>query len=566
MKGKWKNAAALLLVCALVLAMPAGIAEAWAATTAEDSDIIYEIEDPPDLDAPCSIYITIGDGETLEALQDRLVIDIYRVAYSQFTDREDKYQYAPVPIGPYQGVEDLYNVGKILDWGPVTQKLAEIALSGEDRPYREEIPLEWPEIDLEAGWYLIIPHGRDMAMDDYITTVIDGEGNESLVTLARDEENGYEYLFAPLLIALPERLEYAADENEDGKTVVWVTWAYENVWVSLKPDRRLPGIVTVHKKSVLSHKALPGATFKLYSTSGNLSSDFFTVNAEYQDGTPAGEVPLFYQGTYTTGSDGDLTLDCPDPGALYALVEETAPPGFKKLEEPIFFYINECYWQTEKGGKAIYSLTLGDIKPGSGSSSNESLRLVDGGFSDWTQRVAIENEGTAPVWVRIKAFNNNLYNIMFGGEGWEDGGDGYYYYSNILNGGETTSEWLIRLEPLFDAPEGGYEIPEMAIIYEGIPVQYNPDGTPCEAGWNRVPDEEGGEDGDRVEPKPKTYYIGGLGEDGSLTVYNDPLPGTDELPSTGGIGTTIFSMAGGMMLAGALILLAYKKRTQERSA
>lgn len=106
-------------------------------------------------------------------------------------------------------------------------------------------------------------------------------------------------------------------------------------------------------------------------------------------------------------------------------------------------------------------------------------------FSNWTHRVVVTNdeEGQA-VYVRAKAFAGDQYTLAYSGEGWTLGEDedGYYYYDQILNGGGSTEELLIRVEniPVELVPGDGFNV---AVIYETTPVEYDADGKPY-ADWN----------------------------------------------------------------------------------
>ena len=58
---------------------------------------------------------------------------------------------------------------------------------------------------------------------------------------------------------------------------------------------------------------------------------------------------------------------------------------------------------------------------------------------------------------------------------WADGGDGYWYYTKALNGGETTSEIAVRI------PEqlvGGDKDFNVVVVYESAPILNDDNGNP----------------------------------------------------------------------------------------
>lgn len=100
------------------------------------------------------------------------------------------------------------------------------------------------------------------------------------------------------------------------------------------------------------------------------------------------------------------------------------------------------------------------------------------------KHITITNTGDYDCFVRVKAFApvELTYNAPDGG--WTDGGDGYWYYNEVLPAGETTSH---ELNITYKFPSGD-EKPEefnIVVIEECTPVLYQEDGTPY-ADWNHV--------------------------------------------------------------------------------
>lgn len=112
-------------------------------------------------------------------------------------------------------------------------------------------------------------------------------------------------------------------------------------------------------------------------------------------------------------------------------------------------------------------------------------------FTDWTKHVVIENvESSEPVYIRARAFCGSQYTLVYSGEGWTQGSDGYYYYGNIVNGGASTGQLDIRIENIPADPEE-MERFNVVVIYESTPVKYHEDGTPYtveETDWSELLD------------------------------------------------------------------------------
>ncbi|MCI9336129.1 MAG: hypothetical protein HFH93_01075 [Lachnospiraceae bacterium] len=105
-------------------------------------------------------------------------------------------------------------------------------------------------------------------------------------------------------------------------------------------------------------------------------------------------------------------------------------------------------------------------------------------YSEHTKHLTVTNEGTAPVYVRARAFSGSRYGLTYEGEGWQAGADGYYYYNSVVPGitstedgtvsKSQTSQLDIRIAFPEDAEEG--DDCNVVVIYESMPVQYDADG------------------------------------------------------------------------------------------
>lgn len=117
--------------------------------------------------------------------------------------------------------------------------------------------------------------------------------------------------------------------------------------------------------------------------------------------------------------------------------------------------------------------------------------------SSWTKHLVVRNADAAePVYVRARAFCGSQYALSYTAPAgkWTDGGDGYYYYEDILYGGQTAAELDIYIGNVPESPAdgGGFHV---VVIYETTPVLFRADGTPY-ADWNQVLDTVQTEGGD----------------------------------------------------------------------
>lgn len=112
-------------------------------------------------------------------------------------------------------------------------------------------------------------------------------------------------------------------------------------------------------------------------------------------------------------------------------------------------------------------------------------------FTDWTKHVTITNEESSePVYIRVRAFCGSQYTLVYSGEGWTQGNDGYYYYNEMVNGGASTGKLDVRIENIPEDPEEMARF-NVVVIYESTPVKYHEDGsayTIQETDWNELLD------------------------------------------------------------------------------
>ena len=113
-------------------------------------------------------------------------------------------------------------------------------------------------------------------------------------------------------------------------------------------------------------------------------------------------------------------------------------------------------------------------------------------FYDWTKHVTISiPEDAYQVYVRVKAFAGSEYVLTYIGDGWTLNSDGFYYYDEILYGGWSTNELLVRIENIPENAVPGESF-NVIVIYETTPVQYDENGNPY-SDWTLVA--TGGDEG-----------------------------------------------------------------------
>lgn len=107
-------------------------------------------------------------------------------------------------------------------------------------------------------------------------------------------------------------------------------------------------------------------------------------------------------------------------------------------------------------------------------------------FSAGIKYITITNkEGSAPVYVRARAYCSSQVTVSYADESgkWTPGDDGYYYYSDVLEGGKDTAVLQVEIENIpKDAKDG--DSFNVVVVYECTPVLYK-DGAPY-ADWNQI--------------------------------------------------------------------------------
>lgn len=115
---------------------------------------------------------------------------------------------------------------------------------------------------------------------------------------------------------------------------------------------------------------------------------------------------------------------------------------------------------------------------------------MDMGFTEITplddvdrsgKHAGVKNTGDYDCFVRMKVISDIPVSYQ-PEKGWKDGGDGFWYYGDVLEPGEQTSELLIT----YELPKGEVgDVVNIIILPEYTSVVYSEDGTP-EPDWDHV--------------------------------------------------------------------------------
>lgn len=110
-------------------------------------------------------------------------------------------------------------------------------------------------------------------------------------------------------------------------------------------------------------------------------------------------------------------------------------------------------------------------------------------FSNWTKHVSLKNTGDVECYVRVRAFAGNAFGLEYtGSTKWYSGGDGYWYYDEIVPAGGETEILDVKIELPQVTDELGNKVPytedfNVVVIQECTAVLYREDGT-AYADWN----------------------------------------------------------------------------------
>ena len=245
--GRHKLAAMITVLSLLTaLVLPAG--RSFAAP---------DTEGPVDLEREVGITVVpSGDDEMNADLGENaeLVFDFYKIADAVGYEGSDGYTFAA--IDPFKSLESAMKDTDITaaGWQQVAQEAATIVLVDNTSGVQSSRVTIEPGTDgsfkgqFNSGLYLVIAHGKDVPVEEYLATMPadeeeeGGEGGSDgedapLATMAKSSK--YYYYFLPELVALPGR-DITTQEGEEGEpgTLILGLWDYDVV-MTLKPKREL---------------------------------------------------------------------------------------------------------------------------------------------------------------------------------------------------------------------------------------------------------------------------------------------------------------------------------------
>ena len=124
-----------------------------------------------------------------------------------------------------------------------------------------------------------------------------------------------------------------------------------------------------------------------------------------------------------------------------------------------------------------------------GGGGEVSLRIhtvVHEDVSEMTKHITIENVEDNDCFVRVRAFYSGLVSIEYknvgGGDGWYDGGDGYWYYRPVLRAHSTSSQLDVKIIVPEEFDKDTFNV---VVVQECTPVIYDDAGNPG-AEWDTV--------------------------------------------------------------------------------
>lgn len=107
-------------------------------------------------------------------------------------------------------------------------------------------------------------------------------------------------------------------------------------------------------------------------------------------------------------------------------------------------------------------------------------------FSNWTKHVSVENTGDYDCFVRVKALAGAKYQdgLQYSDSDgkWTPGEDGYYYYSDPIAPGKSSSVLDIKIDS--KETEDSFNV---VVVQESTKVLYNEDNKPY-ADWTQIAD------------------------------------------------------------------------------
>lgn len=130
------------------------------------------------------------------------------------------------------------------------------------------------------------------------------------------------------------------------------------------------------------------------------------------------------------------------------------------------------------GSAYAYFTTYAEATGGRTFELGKTGTEIEEQVKDGMKIVSVKNIGDYGCYVRLTAFAGSGYKLVYadGGSGkWTDGGDGYWYYSELLEPGKSTETMNVKIpaELLKDAEDTDLNV---IVVQECAPESYNDAG------------------------------------------------------------------------------------------
>lgn len=271
-----------------------------------------------DLPASCSVKFEYNEEEFLDLENSHLVIDVYRVGDVIPDSRYETYSLEAT--GAFSSLNaslsDLTAMSDD-DFIPVAQEAASIVQANPNLAYVQTTLNK--ELDLDAGLYLALPHGSNIA--SYFATSKLG----SLVTIS--QSNTYEYRYSPILFSLPTK-EAVNGSISTANPGAWVN----DVEISLKieQDVRYGNLEIVKTLNNFDGNGPATFVFDVRAYSDAAMTDLVYSNVESIVFTDAGVDSVVIAGAIPVGSY--VVVSEVYSGASYEIVSAN---GTTVIENPV---------------------------------------------------------------------------------------------------------------------------------------------------------------------------------------------------------------------------------------
>ncbi len=138
------------------------------------------------------------------------------------------------------------------------------------------------------------------------------------------------------------------------------------------------------------------------------------------------------------------------------------------------------YFTTYATAKGGYIIHLGDQTD------------IEEDVSQWKKHIKIKSDADSdPVYIRARAYWGDDYTCHYEDSSgkWSPRSDGWYYYSDIVYGGDITDELVVVIDnhPEIDQPGPDFNV---IVVYESLPVEYDSNGNIVEPDWNKKVNDE----------------------------------------------------------------------------